>query len=115
MIFTELKLAAIGVGLITCVGLYFYISSLNNKVYEVTQEIGAVKVENKVKEEVIKETDRRVKINDKITEEFNLLEDENLKEAQQKELEIKEDVKQGKDRPVGPLLIEFFNSVYNKN
>lgn len=110
--FANLKLYA-GIGLIVA-GLlgvaYFYISSLNSTIDNLKKQNTSLVIDNKSKDEAIVELSRRAEVETEITKVFDKKRVENKKEYQKKVDKIDENVSQGKDRPVGPLLGDFFNN-----
>lgn len=107
----DIKLLA-GLGLVFAGVLgaaYLYVSSLNHKIENLTKQNTALVLDNQLKQEALDEQNRRAAVEGQITKEFDKKREEHKKDFQKKLDRIDKNVSQGKDRPVGPLLGDFFN------
>lgn len=91
-------------------GFGFYVKKLNDK--KDTLQIEKVELTNKVKiaNELIKETNRREEVVADVSTAMDVKREANERSYQKKVVHIDKVVQEGKDKPVGPLLNEFFNS-----
>jgi hypothetical protein len=104
-----IKLIASAMVLAIVGGAWFYVHNLQSKVVTLTGENNTLRQSNKELGDNLKvqiETNNNINkvsnAGDKIREQNKIVRDNQLKG-------IDEKVKAGKDRPVGPLLKEFFN------
>jgi hypothetical protein len=103
------KLIIFGIILSIFGGAGLYVWHLNHQV----DKLQTQKVELTTKLEgataTIDETSRREQVVDKVSAIVDSKRQENQRIYEKKVHKVDEDVTQGKDRPVGPLLTEFFN------
>jgi hypothetical protein len=106
-LYTKLLLSA---GVILLVGAaYLYVTGLQNRVKRLNENNIVLTHENKALEETIKFNNEFGQKLDRVLELGNQQRNES-REVKEKQLKgIDQKVKDGKDRPVGPLLKEFLN------
>jgi predicted PurR-regulated permease PerM len=102
LILSGLVLAIVGGG-------YWYVKSLQNKVTNLTEQNITLVDDNKELTKSIEETNRMNDIQNQVT---NLGDEERSRNRQVRDNQLQgidRNVRAGKDRPVGPLLKDFFN------
>lgn len=104
----KLIMAAIFVAMIGLTG--FYIKTLHHSIDGLKKANVELSITNKASEATIQETKRREDIVDQVT---HLGDEERVKIKtiyETKIQKVEKNVQEGKDKPVGPLLNEFFNN-----
>ena len=101
---------ALSLGVLALVaGGYWYVSSLQNKVQMQAEQIVLLDNSNKELQKTNEEMQKQLDTIQKVTDIGDSVREENRKVRDKQLQHIDDGVKQGKDRPVGPLLKEFFN------
>ena len=102
--------AAIGLSaLLLLAGAYFYVKYLNSTIDDLQTQNTQLTETNKSQKDAIEENDRRTDILNRINN-IGSKEKIVIEKHYQSQLEgIDKSIKEGKDREVGPLLLDFFN------
>jgi len=104
-----IKLIASAIVLAVVGGAYFYVTGLQHKVTQLTADNQTLANDNRSLKDTI-EAERTMNDNiTKVAQAGDKQREQNKKEYQTHLKNIDDKVKAGKDRPVGPLLQEFFN------
>lgn len=116
-ILAEIKYKLLGAAIIIAllVSAFFYVKHLNNTIDSLKENTVKMNTEITSLKETNKEEDRRDSIVKEVTVIYEPLRKQVEADYQKKVIDIDNDVKEGKDRPVGPLLRDFFNRVPNNS
>ena len=106
-IYTKIIVGAVGI--IALLSLLLYVSHLQNKNEKLTNENNNIKIELNMKEELLKEIDRRDDALDLITKYYNKESNKLEIVYRNKEEKVDREVREGKDREVGEILSNYFN------
>lgn len=105
-----LKLIGIGVSILLIAGMFFYISNLKKEIKKVERENTIVQIENNNHKANIEETERRTVVVDRVTAKVTIYEKKQV-EKYNETVKAMEENKDESDRPVGPLLRDYFNGM----
>ena len=104
-----IKLIASGIILAIVAGGYFYVTGLQKRNAALTGENVTLRQANSQLGETIKDQNKQITTMDKVIKAGDAAKEENRIVYRDRLINIDKGVKQGKDRPVGPLLKEFLN------
>lgn len=100
----------LSVGVLALVGgAYWYVSNLQNRVEKLSTQNTLLEQSNTTLTETIKEQEQQLATIEKVSAAGDTLRIEYRTIYQKQLKDIDDDIKGNKDRPVGPLLKEFFN------
>jgi cell division protein FtsB len=104
-----LKLAGFAVLVLAIGGGYWYVDNLRDTVEELKTDNRQLSEMNETLSESMAEIHRMQEVRDEVSSYSDEVKVHNQKVRDNRESNISEDITAGKDRPVGPLLKEFFN------